>query len=156
MQRISCRFLHSPFVPPSRARIYARGLYAGFIGDVLVAAHLLVPQLENSLRYILQENGEIVTGLDNKGIQNENGLNKLFEDHQELLEQLIGRDVTYDLRGLLAEHAGTNFRNRLMHGLLDDAVFMDTFPFHTIYLWWLTLRLVILTYLSNQPHSDTV
>jgi len=147
--------LHSPFVPPSRVRTYARGLYAGFIGDFLVAAHLLVPQLENSLRYILQEGGEIVTSLDSKGIQNENGINKLFEDHQERLEQLIGRDITYDLRGLLAEHAGTNLRNRLSHGLLDDAVFMDSLPYHAIYLWWLTLRLVILTYLSNQPHPDS-
>ena len=145
---------HSPFVPPSRARIYARGLYAGFIGDFLVASHLLVPQLENSLRHILQENGEIVTSLDNKGIQNENSINKLFEDHQERLEQLIGEDVTYDLRGLLAAHTGTNLRNRLSHGLLDDAVFMDAFPFHSIYLWWLTLRLVIIAHVLNQPPPE--
>src|SRR5437868_2181144 len=39
--------VNNPFVPSGREMIYARGLLAGLTGDMLVAAHLLVPQLEN-------------------------------------------------------------------------------------------------------------
>lgn len=41
------------FIPPSREGIYACGLYAGIKGDLLVSTHLLIPQIEHSIRYIL-------------------------------------------------------------------------------------------------------
>jgi hypothetical protein len=71
-------------------------------------------------------------------------INKLFEVHQKSLEQLIGKDTVYNLRGLLAEHTGTNLRNRLAHGLLNDHDFIVSLPIFAIYLWWLTLRLIAL------------
>jgi hypothetical protein len=51
-------------------------------------------------------------------------------------------------------HTGANLRNRLAHGLGYDAVFLDSFPYHAAYLWWLSLRLVIVTFLSAQPHPS--
>lgn len=41
-----------PFVPRGRELIVARGLYAGQQGDFLTVVHLLIPQLEESVRYI--------------------------------------------------------------------------------------------------------
>lgn len=46
---------NNPFVPPGREYIYARGLQSGIKRDFLVAAHLLIPQLENSVRHILSQ-----------------------------------------------------------------------------------------------------
>ena len=50
---------NSPFIPPDRQNIFLRGLYHGFILDFMVASSLLVPQIENSLRYVLQQHGVI-------------------------------------------------------------------------------------------------
>ena len=44
------------------------------------------------------------------------------------------------LRSMLTEKQGPNFRNLLLHGLLEPhACHGDT----GIYVWWLTLRLVV-------------
>ncbi|MBK9540064.1 MAG: hypothetical protein IPO12_15170 [Flavobacteriales bacterium] len=52
---------HNPFIPPGHESIFLRGLHAGLHGNLLVAAHLLVPQLENSIRYLLTMQGVPVT-----------------------------------------------------------------------------------------------
>ncbi|OMD39207.1 DUF7380 domain-containing protein [Paenibacillus odorifer] len=44
---------NNPFVPQGRELIFAEGLLKGFYGDFLTSAHLLIPQLENSIRHIL-------------------------------------------------------------------------------------------------------
>ena len=44
-------------------------------------------------------------------------------------------------RGLLVEHHGTNLRNEMAHGLLDDGQFHSE---AAIYLWGLSLRLHML------------
>lgn len=64
--------LNNPFIPPGHEGFYIRGLQAGFYGDWLQAMHLLVPQIENSIRYVLNQNGVITTTLRN-GIQKEKG-----------------------------------------------------------------------------------
>jgi hypothetical protein len=66
--------LNNPFVPEGREHIYARGFLAGFRGDFLTAAHLLVPQLENSIRHVLSQNGVVVSKLDGFGVQEEKDL----------------------------------------------------------------------------------
>jgi hypothetical protein len=46
---------YSAMVPPRREEFFVRGLAAGFRGDFLVAECLLVPQIENSLRWVLHK-----------------------------------------------------------------------------------------------------
>ncbi len=41
---------NSPFVPMNREYIFAEGLDAGLKGNFMIAAHLLIPQVENSMR----------------------------------------------------------------------------------------------------------
>ena len=54
----------SPFVPEDRMHDYCLGLTAGFQNDFVTAAHLLIPQLENSLRHLAVTNDIIVTTYD--------------------------------------------------------------------------------------------
>jgi hypothetical protein len=54
----------NPFIPPGRERIFAEGLHAGLMGNLLVAVHLLVPQFENSIREILTRAGAITSKLN--------------------------------------------------------------------------------------------
>lgn len=137
--------LDNPFVPEGHEDTYARGLLAGFKGDFLTATHLLIPQLENSIRHVLSRSGVIVSKLDSFGIQEEKDLGALL--YEPKLEELLGEDLVFDLQGLLVERFGTNLRNRMAHGLLGH----DEFASPTVlYLWWLVLRICVLYVLVNR------
>ena len=69
---------NNPFIPHGREDIFARGLYYGLMGDFLLSTHLLIPQLENSIRSLLDMQGEITSSLDSEGIQQERDLNRLL------------------------------------------------------------------------------
>lgn len=126
----------NPFIPPGRELIYARGLHAGLVGDYLVAAHLLIPQIENSFRYILQQRGVITSGIDTNLIQDEYTLEKII--YKDELKDIFGEDIMFDLKGLLVKRAGSNSRNLTAHGLMTHDEF---YLARMIYLWWLILRL---------------
>lgn len=134
---------NNPLIPTGREYIYARGLHAGLMGNFLEAAHLLIPQIENSLRYVLFQNGVITSKFDADGIQDEYNLNEILSDPRIASEvgKAFGDDVVFDLRGLLVERFGSNLRNLLSHGLIDYDGFFSP---RVSYLWWLTLRLCCL------------
>jgi hypothetical protein len=129
---------NNPFVPSGREMIYARGFHAGLTGDTLVATHLLIPQMENSIRTLLIRQGYITSSLDKESIQDEFPLNKILHDYQDELVKMFGEDIVFDLRGLLVERFGSNLRNEGAHGLMDYEEFLTP---QAVYLWWLALRL---------------
>ena len=145
--------VNNPFVPNSRAMLYARGLCAGLRGDMLVSTHLLIPQVENSIRYILQNNGFITSGLDDDQIQDEYSLQRILYTYGQALEKLLGEDLLFDLQGLLVERFGSNLRNLIAHGLINGQHFVNR---QTVYLWWLALRLCCLpVYIRFQQQDDS-
>jgi hypothetical protein len=127
---------NNPFVPEGREVIYAEGLLKGLEGDFLCALHLLIPQVENTMRHILRKRGVLTSSIDSAGIQDERSLNDtLFRP--EIIE-IFGNDIIFDLQGLLVERFGANLRNRMAHGLMDHTAF---FSIHASYMWGMTLRL---------------
>jgi len=141
----------NPFIPAGREYIFARGLCLGLRGNWLESTHLLMPQIENSLRYILKNHGCIVSNLTDQQVQDEYSLNKMLQEtHTNELEEILGKDIVFDLQGLLIERFGTNLRNEMAHGLLDTMVFGSP---EVLYLWWLTLRLCVLP-LCRQPSNQ--
>ncbi|MGP1387724.1 MAG: DUF4209 domain-containing protein [Thainema sp.] len=144
---------HTPFVPPDRRYLFVKGLYAGLTGDFFTSTHILIPQIENSVRYIMWRRGIITSGLDDSGIQNEHDLNRTL--YRSEITSIFDEDTLFDLKCLLVEHAGSNLRNRMAHGLISDGEFMS--PLMS-YLWWFTLRLCCLPILMPQQpveQSDT-
>ncbi|MGB3693988.1 MAG: DUF4209 domain-containing protein [Spirulinaceae cyanobacterium] len=131
--------MNNPFIPPGREMIYAKGLLEGLRGDFLVSTHLLIPQIEHSIRYLMEQQGFIVSGLDDRGIQDEHNINALIR-RPELVE-ILGEDIVFDLKGLLVHRFGNNLRNGMAHGLVD---YNNFFSYENSYLWWLTLRLCCL------------
>jgi hypothetical protein len=133
--------LNSPFVPPGREKLFIKGLYAGLIGDFITSTHILIPQIENSVRYLLSNRGAITSGIDNKnnGIQKEDNLNTtLFPSKYPQITSIFDEDTLFDLQGLLIEKSGSNLRNCMAHGLINDNEFFS--PIFSC-LWWVTLRL---------------
>lgn len=143
---------NNPLIPHKRAEIYARGLHAGLVGDFLTASHLLIPQVENSVRYILEKEELIPSGIDHQGTQNEYDLNKiLYEKYRSKLEEKFGEDMVFDFQGLLVERFGFNMRNLLAHGLLNEDYFES---YRVSYCWWAILRFCCLPFLVHRAAQN--
>lgn len=139
----------NPFVPPGHESIFLRGLHAGFCGDFLVASHLLVPQIENSIRYVLESAGHDVSNLMSDGTQPVKILGPLF-DH-EGMKEIFGEALRFELRGLLIEKMGCDFRNRIAHGFATE---WDCYSPAAVNIWWIVLRLCIAPILNCQQEIE--
>jgi uncharacterized protein DUF4209 len=58
----------------------------------------------------------------------------------------FGEAHVFELRGLLTEEFGSNLRNRLAHGLLDEG---DCYSESVLHLWWLLLRLCVVPLIAE-------
>ena len=129
-----CR--NSSVVPADRADIWAQGLYYGFDRNFLVSSHLLIPQIEHLARILLQQEKIPTTTIDKNGVESEKSINSLLQEPK--IYELLGRDLTEELKFLLTEPIGLNYRNKICHGLVGGSP-SDA----DIYIWWLCLRLVV-------------
>lgn len=133
---------HNPFVPPGHEIIFGRGLLAGFAGDFIMSSHFLVPQIENSLRHVLQAAGHDITNLQSDMTQPVKILGPLFD--MPAMKEIFGEAMVFELRGVLIEKTGHELRNRIAHG------FSGTGDCHTpaaLMTWWLVLRLCVIGHL---------
>ena len=140
---------NNPFVPEGREGLYAHGLHAGLEGNFAAATHLLIPQLENSIRHALAQNGVITSGLDPDGIQDVHLLGNML--YRPEMKRMFDEDITFDLQGLLVERFGANLRNQIAHGLMPHETFFSP---DAIYLWWLTLHLLCRILLAHESQTE--
>lgn len=131
---------NSPWIPPGHAESVVRALVAGFQGDMLVAAHLIPPQLEAIVRHVVESHGGVTSKLETGGVQPEKSLGILLETPEALT--VFGEDGVFEMQDLLTEQLGTNLRNEVAHGLLGDSQLFGT---DVLYVWWLMLRYCVLT-----------
>ena len=128
----------SHLVPPGRERLFGKALFAGYDGDFVSALHLLVPQIEDMVRWHLKARGVKTTTLDSKGIETENALGTLMESSET--NQVFGEDMAFEFKALLCDPFGPNVRNELAHGLLDYEACESAYA---VYAWWLGLRIML-------------
>jgi hypothetical protein len=133
----------STIVPSTHEGVFARGLHYGYSGDFGAAVHLLVPGIEALVRLHLANAGERTSTIGADDSENEIGLSALMEN--ERVVDIFGEDVAFELRALLCGPIGPNLRNEVAHGLIGDSVFSSG---ASVYLWWLTLKLVFMPYWS--------
>jgi hypothetical protein len=137
-RRVDLMFLlqDNPFVPIGREGLFLRGLHAGLHGDVVLALHLLLPQVENSIREIFTAHGVITSKLESDTTQDERDLGWMLPRPE--MAKIFGEGMAFDLRGLLVERFGLNLRNDIAHGLLAEPQMITP---GAMYAWWLVLRL---------------
>ena len=128
----------SPIIPPGRERLFGKALFAGYEKDFVSALHLLVPQIENMVRWHLKCQGVKTTTLDSKGIETENGLSTLMDIPETT--KVFGEDLVFEFKALFCDPVGPNLRNEIAHGLLDYAAFWSV---HVVYAWWLGLKIIL-------------
>lgn len=133
----------SPFVPPNHEAFFGSGFAHFFNADFIEAAHLLVPQLENSLRYVLNAADVDTTRLKADLTQSSATLSTLLDPAGEWhkpLEELIGNSVVFEIENLFDHQAGPTLRHRMAHGLLHQWVFGGR---DAIYACWFIYQLCI-------------
>ncbi|HIF9372808.1 TPA: DUF4209 domain-containing protein [Photobacterium damselae] len=130
-----------PFIPDGHEEYFVKGLLAGFNRDFMTACHLLVPQIENSLRYLARQKGEEPSTLHGDGSQERNGIKALL-GHQAIIDTL-GADLTTNLQVVLLDKVYGDLRNQLSHGYVPASTYWGTAP---KFLWWLVLHIVMIPY----------
>lgn len=99
-----------------------KGLEAFFAQDYISAIHLLIPQIENAIRTIIEKTG----GLILKPARNNGGFHlKTFDEllRDEELIKSLGEDFTNYFRILFTEQRGWNLRNDVCHGIANPGHF---------------------------------
>lgn len=109
----------SPFVPPGHEFVFAQGFGRWFGGDSISAASILVPQLENSLRYLLINAGEDVTTMKNDGTQEDRSISSLFDNMREQLVQVLGDPIVFEIENVFLFRGGPALRHAVAHGQLS-------------------------------------
>lgn len=131
---------HTPWIPNGHMESILRALVAGFHGDMLIASHLVIPQLEAIIRHVVESMGAATSMLEPGGVQPERPLSVLLETPEAL--KIFGADGVFELQDLLIDPLGTNLRNEVAHGLIDDEGLFGT---DALYAWWLLLKYCVLT-----------
>lgn len=102
----------------SRYAIIEKGLNAYFCGDYIIAIHLLVPQIENAIRIIYEQNGGLVIKGHAYGKQLETLDNILKSDE---IKNCFTENGAFYLKNLLSDMRSYNLRNSICHGLLEES-----------------------------------
>lgn len=141
---------NSAVVPRGRAGIWAKGLYYGFEEKFIEATHILPFQVEHWIRVELKMRNHKTTVLKD-GVETEKGLSTLLDDDR--ISEVLDDNLLFELKAVLTDHLGPNFRNNVAHGLMDPREGLSA---HPLYLWWLCLKLVVNNVpWKPQPNSDS-
>jgi tetratricopeptide (TPR) repeat protein len=143
-----CR--HSPIVPDKREKLLSDALWQGFEHDFGSSIHLLCPQLEHIVRTQLKSAGAHTTHIDQGGIEHEIGLSKLMGLPEA--SQIFDKDSVYEIKSIFTDSLGSNLRNDVAHGLLDDSTAAST---ASIYAWWIVLRMIIHAVIRGTQYKNS-
>lgn len=131
----------SSFIPAGHHHIFSVGFARLWQGDYVTAGHLLLPQIENSLRHILQMSGRDAAKMEEDGLEGDRPLNILLSYCRADLEAILGVDMVWELDSLLNFRPGPALRHELAHGKMGwNSFFTD----EAISACWLVYFLTIL------------
>lgn len=131
----------SPFIEPGYEYVFARGFARWFGGDHISATSILVPQLENSLRYVLGNAGEDVSTVKSDGTQEDRSIQALFDHMRDAIVRVLGEPITYEIENLFLFRGGPAIRHAVAHGQFSTGHFYSD---DASYACWLILRLTFL------------
>ena len=120
------------YIEREKLILWTIGICSGLNNDFIIAAHLLIPQVERALC--------------NKAKQYDKTLVHLELEHQDqptlgsalgVLKNHMSKEIYINIEGFLQEGADTNFRNNLAHGLM----YPSNIDRNGLYLWWMALKI---------------
>ena len=131
---------NNSFIPENRKRIFISAIYYGLKGDLYVALHILAPQMEALFRHYAWLLGSNTSTLDGKGIAEDKVLSSVFDD--PVLNDGYDEDILLTFKGLMNEKAGSNIRNKVAHGILNES---ECYNGDALYFMCAVIRVLLLT-----------
>ena len=131
----------SPFVPRGHEHLFALGFARFWQGDFASAVHLLVPQLENSLRFVLLNANRESSKIKPDMLQEDRSLSGLLQSLRPELEEVLGPDLVNEIDLLFHHRPGPALRHDMAHGKITTGA---CYHADGIYACWLIYRLTIL------------
>ena len=131
----------SPFVPQDRTYLFAMGFTRFLNGDFASALHILVLQLENSLRHVLKLVGQDPSAIQSDMTQENRSLSVMLDVDRDALERVFGKAIVYEIENLFDVRCGPAIRHRLAHGLISGP---ECHGPDSVYACWFVFRLCCL------------
>ena len=97
-----------------------------------------MPQFEQIVRFHLQSRGIKTLYVHANREDTEHGLNYLIGNPNTV--DIFGLDWCFEVQALFCAQIGANLRNRVAHGLVEDA---ESLSPQVVYAWWFILRTVV-------------
>lgn len=116
----------SPVFAESRLEIIQRGIQAYYDNDLVVAIHLLIPQIEEAVRNLIELAGGVVLKTSRGGGYQLKTFDEILRD--DIIKQVLGEDIQLYLRVLFTDPRGWNLRNDVCHGMSE----IESFSFQAI------------------------
>ncbi len=111
----------SAIISENRVGVIRKGIQAYFDNDFIVCEHLLIPQIETSLRNLIEQNDGIILEPSSLDAFQLKTFNKLLID--DIIKYSIGEDIQIYFRTLFTDPRGWNLRNKICHGLNEPNAF---------------------------------
>ena len=133
----------TPFVAEDRLDIVSIGVGRFLGGDYISAVHILVPQLENILRHILELAGKDTSAIQSDMTQESRSLSVLLGDPElrNALEEILGPAILFEIENLFDRRGGPALRHDLAHGRMTAGECNGT---DSVYACWFIFRLLCL------------
>lgn len=148
MEKLFPLIQQSPFVEPGYELVFAQGITRWFNGDSISATSILVPQLENSLRYLLRNAGHDVSTMKNDGTQEDRSIQALFDQMRPELVEVLGEPIVFEIENLFLLKAGPGVRHAVAHGLFSTGHF---FAEDANYACWFIYKLCLIPLMGHWP-----
>ena len=131
---------NSPFVENGYHHTFSLGFARMFQGDFISAANILIPQLENAIRYVLKNANAHSAKMMSDLTQDDRSLSSLLDHMREEMEGVFGLDLVHEIDLLFNYRPGPALRHEAAHGKLTDGL---CYSADAIYACWLIYQMTV-------------
>jgi hypothetical protein len=149
---------YSPIIDEHQKPLVALGLTRFFQGDMMSAAHLLIPQVEPCIREALRINGHDPAKRRDDDTEEDYALGGLFLNFRAEIDGIFSPQIAAEIDRLFNATPGPRLRHELAHGQLSAG---SCFHSDVYYASWFIYRIVSLFTLRGwdtavAPHLMTL
>lgn len=137
---------HSPFVQNGYHMTFSLGFARLWQGDFVSAANLLIPQLENSIRYVLKNANAHSAKMMSDLTQDDRSLSGMLEHMRDEMDKVFGEDLVHEIDLLFNYRPGPALRHQAAHGKMTDG---QCYSSDAIYACWLIYHMTCLPLIDH-------
>ncbi|MEI0608089.1 DUF4209 domain-containing protein [Brachyspira pulli] len=145
--------LYSGIIKNDRVGIFSHALFLCYKDDYVAGLSILVPQIEDWIRYLLNVCGVNTRNKDRYGkFEKELSLDEILKEKKDDIIKIFGESLYFELNTLLSnEDYCLNLRNNLCHGLINVN---DFYSQNYLYLWALIFKIILHFYIENNKMNS--